>query len=203
MKSKFGAVAALAAAFSFFAIGHSQEAKADVVYVLSGVTFDDGGTATGSFTINTSGYLESYNITTTLGSTISGYSYTSPAPNAGQIVPNSPPASGILVFPNVDPYEAQLELKFQNPFGSPGVDPILTGPSPTGPSFECTGSFSCYLTGQTSAGGGPLYGPTRFVTEGFATAVPEASTWAMMILGFLAVGFAAYGRKSWSTLRLA
>jgi hypothetical protein len=33
-------------------------------------------------------------------------------------------------------------------------------------------------------------------------AVPEPSTWAMMILGFMGVGFLAYRRKSGSTLRL-
>jgi hypothetical protein len=35
------------------------------------------------------------------------------------------------------------------------------------------------------------------------SAVPEPSTWAMMILGFAAVGFMAYRRKSRSTFRLA
>jgi hypothetical protein len=30
----------------------------------------------------------------------------------------------------------------------------------------------------------------------FTAAVPEASTWAMMILGFAGVGFMAYRRKS-------
>ena len=34
-------------------------------------------------------------------------------------------------------------------------------------------------------------------------AVPEPSTWAMMILGFLGVGFVAYRRKSGAALRLA
>lgn len=34
-------------------------------------------------------------------------------------------------------------------------------------------------------------------------AVPEPSTWAMMILGFLGVGFVAYRRKSGPALRLA
>ena len=34
------------------------------------------------------------------------------------------------------------------------------------------------------------------------TAVPEASTWAMMILGFCGLGFMAYRRKG-GTLRLA
>jgi hypothetical protein len=33
--------------------------------------------------------------------------------------------------------------------------------------------------------------------------VPEPSTWAMMILGFLGIGFVAYRRKSNSVLRIA
>lgn len=33
--------------------------------------------------------------------------------------------------------------------------------------------------------------------------VPEASTWAMMIIGFLGLGFIAYGRSSGSALRIA
>lgn len=37
----------------------------------------------------------------------------------------------------------------------------------------------------------------------FVTAVPEASTWAMMVLGFLGVGFVAYRRKSGSQFRFA
>ena len=35
------------------------------------------------------------------------------------------------------------------------------------------------------------------------SAVPEPATWAMMILGFLGVGFMAYRRKSGPALRIA
>ena len=35
------------------------------------------------------------------------------------------------------------------------------------------------------------------------SAVPEASTWAMMLLGFAGVGFLAYRRKREATFRLA
>jgi len=35
------------------------------------------------------------------------------------------------------------------------------------------------------------------------SAIPEASTWAMMILGFMGVGFMSYRRKGHSTLRIA
>jgi PEP-CTERM motif len=37
---------------------------------------------------------------------------------------------------------------------------------------------------------------TLYITADFASAVPEPSTWAMMILGFAGVGFMAYRRKS-------
>lgn len=45
--------------------------------------------------------------------------------------------------------------------------------------------------------------PTALRVDGFAGAVPEPSTWAMMILGFMGVGFIAYRRKSGPALRIA
>ena len=45
--------------------------------------------------------------------------------------------------------------------------------------------------------------PTAFRIDGFAGAVPEPSTWAMMILGFVGVGFIAYRRKSRMALNFA
>jgi hypothetical protein len=49
---------------------------------------------------------------------------------------------------------------------------------------------------------GTQYGSTDWASANIS-AVPEASTWAMMILGFLGVGFVSYRRKSKSTFRLA
>lgn len=43
---------------------------------------------------------------------------------------------------------------------------------------------------------------TLILTADFAPAVPEASTWAMMILGFASIGLLAYRRRSESSLRL-
>jgi hypothetical protein len=57
------------------------------------------------------------------------------------------------------------------------------------PCFTC-GDFRGSISVETPGAG-----------AGLAAAVPEPSTWAMMILGFLGVGFLAYGRKS--RLRLA
>ena len=45
-----------------------------------------------------------------------------------------------------------------------------------------------------------LFTPTRVTSSEMAAAVPEPSTWAMMILGFAGVGFVAYRRRG---LRLA
>jgi hypothetical protein len=42
----------------------------------------------------------------------------------------------------------------------------------------------------------------KLLDFGFATAVPEASTWAMMILGFMGVGFMAYRRRGQPSFRL-
>jgi hypothetical protein len=51
-----------------------------------------------------------------------------------------------------------------------------------------------------TAGFGPDAGPLTSFT---VTAVPEPSTWAMMVLGFAGVGFMAYRRKSKPALMAA
>jgi hypothetical protein len=51
---------------------------------------------------------------------------------------------------------------------------------------------------------GPAGGTGAIANGTFVlTAVPEASTWAMMILGFMGVGFIAYRRKNETSFRLA
>lgn len=47
----------------------------------------------------------------------------------------------------------------------------------------------------------PFYGPV--IGDVSISAVPEPSTWAMLILGFLGVGFVAYRRKSGAAVRVA
>jgi len=59
----------------------------------------------------------------------------------------------------------------------------LTGFSPTSGTFE--------LTTQSSSREGTF----TFSSTTVVTPVPEPSTWAMMILGFIGVGFMAYRRK--------
>lgn len=59
------------------------------------------------------------------------------------------------------------------------------------------------VTAQTSLGWVAGVGTSAFSSyqlSGIASAVPETSTWAMMILGFFGVGFMAYRRKSKLTM---
>jgi hypothetical protein len=80
--------------------------------------------------------------------------------------------------------------------GSVGV--IFTNPTETF-SFE-GGTFTLALNNASITPGGnvPITGTLTAVA-----AVPEPSTWAMMILGFMGVGFMAYRRKGRSAFRLA
>lgn len=56
------------------------------------------------------------------------------------------------------------------------------------------------LVNYAQAGGG---NPAGINVQFLTAAVPEPSTWAMMILGFLGVGFVAYRRKSGMASRIA
>jgi len=59
------------------------------------------------------------------------------------------------------------------------------------------GSNTLSFVGQVNAD------ETAFFDNVSVAAVPEASTWAMMILGFLGVGFVAYRQKNNQSFRLA
>jgi hypothetical protein len=101
--------------------------------------------------------------------------------------------------------------------GGTNVLPIDNVFYPAGPYFDGLGLAFDFTT-QTPdlVGGGIWYtgnpgqyslfiGNWDFYQNGGlqVTAVPEASTWAMMILGFLGVGFVAYRRRSNHSFRLA
>lgn len=97
-----------------------------------------------------------------------------------------------------------------------GADNLLVFPA--NPQFVDFSGISFATTGDAFGIGwtGSAYGIAQFSTnpsgaccgvnpiEFTVTAVPEPSTWAMMILGFTSLGFMAYRRKSFTTaLRLA
>lgn len=60
------------------------------------------------------------------------------------------------------------------------------------------GSYYLEVTGSAPSGGLNFSGDITTVA-----AVPEPATWAMMMLGFLGVGFIAYRRRAGSSLRIA
>jgi hypothetical protein len=77
----------------------------------------------------------------------------------------------------------------------------LSSPDPT--SINSTFSYS-FNSGDVNSGDFTLGGDniTLLSTQVTMSAVPEPSTWAMMILGFFGVGFIAYRRRS-TALRVA
>jgi len=98
------------------------------------------------------------------------------------------------VFSPTQPYVDGLGVAF-----SAGGYLFTVYSQPTGPS-----SNAYYLEANQVDYSGSLFSPGELITEGSITvAVPEPSTWAMMILGFAGVGFMAYRRKSKPSFRFA
>jgi hypothetical protein len=83
---------------------------------------------------------------------------------------------------------------------------IYTNTTPNGQSFLARTATGVLNTGDNTLEFlGITQNPdsTVFLDDVAVAAVPEASTWAMMILGFFGVGFAAYRRKTKLVFRLA
>jgi hypothetical protein len=101
---------------------------------------------------------------------------------------------------NIDPSSHTTKIEFS--IG--GVTQELTL-DPTAPfttyTFLFTTTGEGALTFRDLAGGNNNVG--NILDNVTVSAVPEPSTWAMMILGFLGVGFMAYRRKSGPALRIA
>jgi PEP-CTERM motif len=119
-------------------------------------------------------------------------------------------AMGLIPLGVVDQATGGLEL-----FGSDNVIPITANGIAFATNAPNSGGFSlqflvggengeCSATTVCGALGGP--GISNFDALGattFSAAVPEPSTWAMMVLGFLGVGFMAYRKKSKPALMVA
>jgi hypothetical protein len=181
----------LASAVAGAATVASSQAKADVVWTLHNVVFDDGGkVADGTFTVNNYGYLvdSAISVTTTAGTTDNGTG----GPLAGDLY-NADMAAGninnfgapgqpneVTFFSSTLPaYDGTLNLEFQYALTQwRAVNPIIGGSS--GPSWECSVGFDCpnVVADVTTA--------IRYVgTDGYAaaTAAPELPVWAMLMVG--------------------
>lgn len=170
---KFGLVFAAALATLTAAL----PAKAvTLIWTLSGVKFDDGGTASGTFaTDSTTGDLLTYNIDTTAGSTLGAFHYD---PSTSLIFGNNVFTSNSFVVVKTDSTK-YINFAFVNPLTTGGIDAFKLGGFPN--SYECN---NC--------------GSVRNVTAGVATtgAVPEPASWALLVVGFGLVGVATRRRTA-------
>jgi hypothetical protein len=144
------------------------------MYTLNNVQFNDAGTASGFFTLNTYGYVSSYDVVTTAGSIMGGATY---ATGMGQPSTTINPTNDSITF-NLSGYDGFLLLTFADTLFPPSstVDPIVTG----GASFEC----SSYETLSSTCGSN---GVERIVTSGSAI-VPEPVSLAIFGTGLFGFG---------------
>jgi hypothetical protein len=112
---------------------------------------------------------------------------------------------GTTDFTTLFGIQAFTDSSFLTPSGSMLTFPAISPVSPTMPSDFLTianlgGLTAEYLEYSVLATNVPGSNP-GLSDINFTTAVPEPSTWAMMILGFFGVGFMAYRRRATSTFR--
>lgn len=200
----------LSGAIAFAMISAASQAHADVLYDTGPTTGDysavnfGGGGYESSFTLSQASVVTGVNFVswTYQGSIATldwGISSTSPSPILGTVSPS------------------QVAPTYTNP-NFLGYD-VETNNFSTGSLFLSAGTY--YLTLQNGATTNnnypnPFWDFTSANNEGTlnvtfqilgnvtgVSAVPEPSTWAMMILGFAGVGFMAYRRKSKPALMVA
>jgi hypothetical protein len=92
-----------------------------------------------------------------------------------------------------------------NFYNGTGIGGFNNGGTPFSFSNLAAGTYQLSFVVENFAqnGGNPSSLDVRFNEFSGVRAVPEASTWAMMIFGFLGVGFLAYRRRPSARLRLA
>jgi hypothetical protein len=152
-------------------------ARADLIdWTLNGVVFDDGGTASGTFRVNTvTSQITVWDITTTAGGVLPGYHYSSTLPNQNF----SNYGSNTLIVD--DPTGNEIELTFNSSFGT------------------ATSNNTIFPAGTYEYE--PSSGNSRAVTSGAADGtlsnpgpLPGGGLLSYLIVGF--GGLAAYRRKA-------
>jgi hypothetical protein len=163
-------------------------ASADgIPWVLSGVTFDDGGTASGSFVYDAvTNTYSAISVTTTAGATLAGATYTSLSDIAGSS------STGFLFGPNnsSDLTGASfLMWLFDAPLTNSGGIVQVSIPPPSDSIEALCGDPSCSDSAATF----------RIVTGGevvgTAVTTPEPSTFSLVGMGLVALLAGAAIRK--------
>jgi hypothetical protein len=176
---------AVAIGFLLFAAPQLSFAST-ITWTLSDVTFDDGGSASGSFTTDsTTGAVTSFNIVTTAGTLLGSTTYD--ATTSYVFGDNYFSTNSFVLATNgsITPY---INFAFADPLTGFGTNLLVVDVSLPAEwvGFECNGS-DCELG--------------RFMSRGSAittvvSGIPEPSTWAMIILGFAGLGYVNYCRKN-------
>jgi PEP-CTERM motif len=142
-------------------------------WTLESVQFDDGGQMFGAFSVDTTtGAVTAFDITTTTGSILAGFHYDEATGFAGGDL-----LSGNSFIVQNNQQTRYIQFDFANPLTSGGVNPLLPPPVVGSGSFECN---NCVLVRNVLPGG-----------DATTIAVPEPSTWAMMLVGLAGFGFLA------------
>lgn len=168
--------------------GYTIATKSDSAYAYVLVAQNGTGSTAGSF----ANLYFGTGLSATNGSDV-GFEVTNANvfnPNVGS--PISTAGTGIT-FASLD---GGSEIEFAVPFTYFETDPQAIGFDKTSASspdiiLRLSQSFGY------SVAGGSSFGPNRLglIVDPIAAAVPESSTWAMMILGFFSMGFLARRRK--------
>lgn len=164
-----------------------------ILWTLSNVTFDDGGTAFGTFETDLTGSVTAFNITTAFG-TLAGATYNA---TTSSVYDNELSVNSFVLATNNPFAWPYINFAFSVPLTSYGTNFLVVDVNLPAEqvSFECSDSL-CELGSRFMTGGSAFSTPVG--------GIPEPSTWAMMILGFFGVGFMAYRRKNQgAALRLA
>lgn len=150
-------------------------------WTLHNVAFNDGGTASGTFsTDSANGQVTAFNIGTTAG-TIRGAAAYNPATSTVFGYNIFSANSFTIVTKNTfNPY---LNLSFAHTLASGGVNTLNVG-GPGAGSWECSNCDAL-----------------RSVISGSASTVPEPASWALMLVGFGGLGMALRAQRR--TVRVA
>jgi PEP-CTERM motif len=160
-------------------------ASADgVPWVLTGVTFDDGGTASGSFVYDAlTNTYSAINVTTTAGITFAGATYTSLSNVAGSS------NTGFLFGPNSGDLTGASFLMwlFDAPLTNSGGIVQVSLPPPTDSIEALCANSDCSTFSSRSVTGGEVVGT--------AVATPEPATFSLVGMGLVALLAGAAIRK--------
>jgi hypothetical protein len=121
--NKFALSAATAAAIT---IGMAPiSAQADILWTVPVVNFYDGGTLSGTFTTNEAGALQSWDLTTTAGTSISGFTYNSATDPGAYVVAN--PNDSTVQVKSSDQAIGYLSFYFLTPLTLADSPDLLAG----------------------------------------------------------------------------